>query len=396
VALGLKIAEEKGITDFFEEHASILIISDVETARSLLSTLVAGGISMLVFSFSMVMLLLSQAAANYSPRVLPNLISERKHQVILGSFLATILFNIITIVGIDPQGKDYQLPGFSVLIGILSAIVALIAFIYFIHTISTSIQINNILKNIYTLSRKRLENLISKQTEHSSFPDTSEWSLIRTQRSGAIQNISNSYLREISLQENCKLEVIALKGDYLLTDTPAIKTEKKLSEELQLELLKSFNYQEQELVSDNYILGFKQITEIGIKAMSPGINDPGTAINSIDYLADLFALRMQKNDETYILNDDDEALIKLKTVDFDQLIYTVLAPFRQYCKHDYIVMYKLFAMLSALHSKSAHHDSFKDDIKDQAKLLLHDAKEGISNPNDLEMLQKIYHQITSA
>ncbi|MEN8817497.1 MAG: DUF2254 family protein [Nonlabens sp.] len=76
----------------------------------------AGGISMLVFSFSMVMLLLSQAAANYSPRVLPNLISNRKHQYILGAFLATILYNIITVIGLEPKGDGYLLPGFSVLL----------------------------------------------------------------------------------------------------------------------------------------------------------------------------------------------------------------------------------------------------------------------------------------
>lgn len=395
-ALGLKFAEEGGITQFFKEHASVLIIRDVDTARNLLTTLVAGGISMLVFSFSMVMLLLSQAAANYSPRVLPNLISERKHQVILGTFLATILFNIITIVGIDPKGTSYQLPGFSVLIGILSFIAALVAFIYFLHSISTSIQINNILKDIYTLSRKRLNLLIEEQSEHISFEDTSSWHIIYTQRSGTIQNISNSLLKELSIQEDCKFDVVVLKGSYLLTHAPLLKTEKKLDEDVQEEILKGFNYQEKEFVSDNYTLGFKQITEIGVKAMSPGINDPGTAINTIDYIADLFCLRMRKTDHTYVLDDEGDPLVRLRTIDFNDLIYHVLAPYRNYCKHDFIVVYKLLSMLASLKTKTAINPSFFKSIEQQADLLFKDAQEGISNQHDLNILEGVFNQITDS
>ena len=63
-----------------------------------------------------------------------------------------------------------------------------------------------------------------------------------------------------------------------------------------------FGFSRSEIVSHNYILGFKQLTEIAIKAMSPGINDPGTAITCIDYLSELFALRLKKKDFSFIKN----------------------------------------------------------------------------------------------
>jgi uncharacterized membrane protein len=211
----MKTAEAMGVSRFLQKNASYLVVNDIDTARSVMTTLIAGGISMLVFSFSMVMLLLSQAAANYSPRVLPNLISNRKHQNILGTFLAMILYNIITVIGLQPHGQDYQMPGFSVLLGIISAVIALGAFVYFIHSISTSIQINNILKNIYMLSRKRLQFLVDENRYSLEFPKYTDWYTYHTEQNGTIQNMSISGLKELAKECDTKFDLLASKGMYM-------------------------------------------------------------------------------------------------------------------------------------------------------------------------------------
>ena len=125
--------EEKGITKYLLEYIPDVVVNNTETSRSLLTTFIGGLISIMVFSFSMVMLLLSQASNNYSPRLLPGLISDKHHQVILGIYLATILYNIFILFSVEPSEDKYTLPGFSVLLGIVFTILCLVAFIYFIH-----------------------------------------------------------------------------------------------------------------------------------------------------------------------------------------------------------------------------------------------------------------------
>lgn len=394
-ALFMKYAENKNISGFLQEHIPQLVINDIETARNILTTLIAGGISMLVFSFSMVMLLLSQAAANYSPRVLPNLISNRKHQYILGAFLATILYNIITVVGLEPTGSGYQLPGFSVLLGILSAFVALAAFVYFIHSISSSIQINNILENIYNKAASRLERLIEEERNQKDFPNTSNWHSYQTRKSGTIQNISVEGLKKCAQNFETKLEVLIVKGQYTLIETDMFLSENKLEESEIEEVLKSFNYSESELVSDNYALGFKQITEIGIKAMSPGINDPGTANDTIDYLTDLVRIRMQKEDHSISSNDDNEPILKMNVIAFEPLLHNVFASYRNYCKHDLSVMQKLLQLLYLCLGRTSCHTEYYKVLYQQAELLIHDAKESISNQHDLNLLQSQFKKIES-
>jgi uncharacterized membrane protein len=386
-ALLMKWAEELGISRSLQEVLPFLVINKADTARNIITTLIAGGISMLVFSFSMVMLLLSQAAANYSPRVLPNLISNKKHQYILGTFIASILYNIITIIGIEPYGNDYQLPGFSVLLGILISIIALAAFVYFIHSISTSIQINNILENIYNKSADRLKHLIEMENQKESFPSTEGWYVYRTTKSGTIQNISADGLKEAAQNFETKFELLIIKGQYILHNEMLFRSKKELSDDQLNEVYKNFHYSESELVSDNYVLGFKQITEIGIKAMSPGINDPGTAIDTIDYLTDLVRLRMLKQDYDMVLDTDKNVLIKLKVVEFDDLMYAVFAAYRKYCKGDLLVMQKLLQLFSLCMKRETCQQSYYAVLHHQAKLMMNDAQESISNKHDLERLK---------
>ena len=79
--------ENRGIADYLSDNMPILVVSNGDTAHVILSACITGLISMMVFSFSMVMVLLNQASTNYSPRLLPGLISDYKHQMILGIYL---------------------------------------------------------------------------------------------------------------------------------------------------------------------------------------------------------------------------------------------------------------------------------------------------------------------
>ena len=97
-ALLLAYLESRGISKYLIENAPILVVNNDETARNLLTTFIGGLISIMVFSFTMVMIVLNQASSNYSPRVLPGLISNSRHQIILGIYNASLLYCIFTLL----------------------------------------------------------------------------------------------------------------------------------------------------------------------------------------------------------------------------------------------------------------------------------------------------------
>ncbi|TYB79075.1 DUF2254 domain-containing protein [Bizionia myxarmorum] len=388
--------EKKGISAFIIEHVPQLVINNADTAKTLLSFLTGGIISIMVFSFSMVMVLLNQASSNFSPRVLPGLISNRNHQYVLGIYLATILYNTFTLVGINPQETDkYQLPGFSVLIGIILTVICLGAFLYFIHSISQSIQVNNILDSIYKKAKKRLDQLIERESESAAdFPDTANWKSYYSSETGYFQNIAKANLIDICEEQNIQLKILVIQGMFVLEGIPIIQVSKEIDAELVEDILSNFNFARGEFVEDNYTLAFKQITEIGMKAMSPGINDPGTAISTIDYLTELFALRLKKNDRTIFTSKDNErSLIAVTTIDFKELLYQVMVSYRTYCKHDLSCIQKLFIMFKYLLLQKAHLPEYQDALQAEAKLLYEDSQASIQNATDLRRIEKLYQAL---
>ena len=352
----------------------MLMVEDGDTALTVLSTCIGGLISMMVFSFSMVMLLLSQASSNFSPRLLPGLISNKRHQIILGVFLATIVYNIFTLFSVDSSEEKYTLPGFSILLGVFFTIICLSAFIFFIHNISQSIQINNIMDGIYAQAIDRLNEIIETEKKSSEaliaeFPDTSNWHSYSACKSGYFQNISIKNIVDICKKNDVLIYITVPKGLFILTNNSILKTSKPLDSKIVEDLFSNINFARGEYIRDNYTLAFKQITEIAVKAMSPGINDPGTALNAIDYLTELFALRMKKNDSGVIVSDG-ELNIKIAIIHFEELIYNVMASLRTYCKHDPIVVQKLIWMLKYLENQTAVEKSYISTIQIELEVLI--------------------------
>ena len=383
--------EKRGISDYLIENAPFLVVNNGDTAMVILSACITGLISMMVFSFSMVMLLLNQAASNYSPRLLPGLISDYRHQIILGVYLFSILYCIFILFYIQPTGDKYQMPGFAVLLGILATVISIYAFIYFIHNISQSIQISHILDEIFITAKKQLNVLIEKEKEEEAvdtFPDSKEWYEYKTDKSGYFQDFTRDYLLNFSKEKNTRLSILPVQGMFVLRGIPVIRSEKELTDDELKEIFGHFHFTRGELVHDNYVLAFKQITEVIVKAMSPGINDPGTALNAIDYLSELLQMRMQLSDESYVA-DEGKIHINLRAVNFEELLYNILASLRTYCKHDIVVVQKIGIMFYYLSSQEARHSYYHDILSKEAKRLLKDAGKDINNETDLETIDKL-------
>lgn len=107
-------------------------------------------------------------------------------------------------------------------------------------------------------------------------------------------------------------------------------------------------------------------------------------------------LRMQKRNTSIVVDDSDVAVLKINTVDFDVLLFQVMAALRTYCKHDLIIIQKLFVMLNfLLKNEKLELDSYKDAIKKEIKSLHEDTLAIIKNTSDLETINTMYEAISN-
>jgi uncharacterized membrane protein len=138
----------------------------------------------------------------------------------------------------------------------------------------------------------------------------------------------------------------------------------------QTALLKHF-FLENTIADDNYVYGLKYITEIGVKALSPGINDPGTALKAINFLTVLIQKRMSVSEKNSLADSDNTVRILFKPLDLRTLVYHFYTPFRTYGRNDITVMLTMFRAFDTL---------IRADVSERKYVsIFHDGMLSISN-----------------
>ena len=283
-AIGLLYLETLGYADWAKEDIDFALVKGADNARMILTTIIGGILSLTVFSFSMVMVVLNRASASLSPRVLPQLIAHKPHQIVLGFYMGTIVYTLILVINI---GKKAGIPSFSILMAMIMAIGSLGLFIYFIHSISQSIQVSNILKSIYNDTKGVIEQMKKSHSSTKLNTDQFEECLV-ADKPGYYHFIPGDNLLKCLAKNNQKLMICVYQSQFVTAGAPLLKVSGGKDELKDEWLQASMDYAEIPYGNGKFISGFVQMSEIGVKALSPGINDPGTAIRALHVLGILF------------------------------------------------------------------------------------------------------------
>ncbi len=328
----------------FKSLISFVLVDSAENARTILSTLAGSIISLTVFSFSMVMVVLNAASASLSPRVVPGLITRKSHQMVLGFYLGSIIYSIIMLININKlDNGNTAIPSLGVLFALIFGLISLGLFVFFIHSISKAIQVDNVLNGLFRQTKQEIQDIINKQGDNpvDNFPEFSNWHSIKSTTEGYYKGVHTNKLCAILAEEKIELFITVKQGYFTVKGYPFLKCNKDIceNEELIEKILDCFIFYIEEYISDHYRYGLTQISEIAVKAMSPGINDPGTAVKAIDMLSILLIARLKINAINYACYQPEEApLLYFHETSFDELLHDNFTPLRNYAKADAYVM----------------------------------------------------------
>ncbi len=397
-SIGMAYLTAAGYFAELDGKLKIIIHPSIESARVFLSTMAGGMISLTVFSFSMVMVMLNQASVNFSPRILPGIISKKLHQIVMGVYLGTIVYLLVMLISINPSNEYQNASIFSLMIGFLLGLISFALFFSFIHSISRSIQIGTLLKGIYQQTRRALRAEIdSGDYIEEPAPFAPEiYTDLNSPRSGYLQQIQREAFVDVLEENDLSAKMIAPMGSYVLKGAPVIRIDSgtiAADSTIAKTLLQGLIFQTTEMTSVNYIYGFKQITEVAVKALSPGINDPGTAINAIDYLTDLFVVRMALPDHKSYRDGQKQHRLGFADLFFEDILYYCFAAIREYGKNDALVMQRLLWAMKSLVDLDPN-GMHRPVLLAQAKAIVADADSHTPNPMDRARIQKIIASIS--
>ena len=327
----------------YKEDLKFGLVNNAENARLILGTLVGSIVSLMVFSFSMVMVVLNSASSTLSPRVIPSLISSRNHQIILGIYLGTIIDSLLLILTIQ-EGDDIDVPSLGIFLALGLGIISLCLFITFIREISQSIQVDYILNNLFKKTLGELQDQQKKfesLDECPSWPDDRDWPVVCSSRSGYFKAFNCEAAKALLEKHDLRMTVQVHNGFFVMPGHPLFRLSKEADDEVIKTLLDAFDFYVEEYANQHYFFGFKQITEIGSKALSPGINDPGTAIKAIDMLSVLFAERLKLPGFDIAYEPDQPPRLFFIELELQQMLLAVLGPLRHYGQADTQVVLSL-------------------------------------------------------
>lgn len=333
-----------------------LRLRDASTARSIISAIAAGIISLTVFSFSMVMIVLNQAASQMSNRILDKLIGNRFQQVVLGFYIGTIVYSLFLLSTIRDIDSGIYVPSLSTYLLILLTVGDIFLFIYFLHYITQSVKYEIIISRIHSQTKKVLARtcrLKAVADEVESWKGTP----LHAPVSGIFSAFSRDGLLKVLQKHEAQLSFLHPLGTYLLEGVPfcVLSVEKRApSTDLTNEILLHIAITQEEHIEDNFLYGMRQLTEVALRALSPGINDPGTAINSVHALADLLAYRLTHHPSNVIYDKDDQRRITTNEPSVETIINVVLLPVWDYGKKDRLLQIRMQQVLQQLQQVAPH------------------------------------------
>ncbi len=336
-----------------KQNLSWLSLRDATTARSIISSIVSGIISLAVFSFSMVMIVLNQTASQMSNRILDNLIGNRFQQVVLGIYIGTIVFALFLLSTIRDINSGIYIPAISTYFLIVLTIADIFLFIYFLHYITQSVKYEVIIKRIFEDTIQSLEKLYPEKGQCTEKPAPRNLHEILSPETGIFGGIQAERATEICKINTCNVYIHVCPGTFVFAGAPIAGASCKLKDDDIKQMLSTFIIQSDETITQNYFYGLRQLAEVAMKALSPGINDPATAIQAMRSLARLFTYRLQHATTSSATHQQNQ-MVFVRQMTIDEMLQRTLLPIFDYGKNDRMVLLEFETILAHLLTLSDH------------------------------------------
>lgn len=358
---------------WLEKQVSIFHNLDVEAAQNLLSVITAGSISIAVFSFSMVMLVMSQASTTYSPKILDGLTRDKRPQRILGTYIGTVLFCLPQLLLLNETKK---IPLTALLIAIILMMLNMFIFIAFIDYVSKSVKPAVICRRIYLkVSRsqyRKTENREGWEPRYNKKEDQKFEQVLNSKNPGYVQRIDTGALMDLCEKHNLRIAVRQREGQFVLKGNPLVEVSGLPDDDEKVEkaIYSAFFFSDIENVEGNAYYAYRQLTDLAVKAMSPGINDIGTARLAVDFLMDLISEFATYQVPEFIEHKEKSCSISFTALRLHDLFELCLDEIRIYSTRDKHVMLSLMRGCLLMLQKNSESVELKKEVREFAERLV--------------------------
>jgi uncharacterized membrane protein len=330
----------------FPSHA------DPQVAQVILGAIAASMMTVVSIVFAILLMTLTLASMQFSPRIIVSFARDRVTQGTLGIFLGTFSYCVAAL----PAARSVPQP-FAPVLTVMGAMVLALAcvawLLFFIHHISQAISVNHIVEKIAGETEAIVDEIMPEprrgRMPEAPVPEPTEReAAVASDVSGYVRFIDISRLVFLARSYGVTIRIVRRVGHFVPAGIPLLTVSRgdRLSPGRSAELRGAFDLGPTRTLQQDIEFGILQIVDIALRAISPAVNDPSTAINCVDQLSRIL-IRFASREEPASLLYDPPGVLRVSMLwpDFERLVDEAFDQIRLYARGDLAVSLRMLRAL---------------------------------------------------
>jgi len=322
--------------------------SDPQVAQVILGGIAGSIMTVVSIVFAILLMTLTLASMQFSPRILLSFVRDRVTQWTLGVFLGTFCYCIAALPAARYSPKPFA-PVTTVAGAMALALVCVTWLLFFIHHISQAISVNHIVDRIAGETEDVIDEImphprLARVRHHPEMRDRDREQAVASATSGYIRFVDTAELMELAKAKRLRIRLLRRVGQFIPAEVPLfmLLDGHRLEREEMEALLAAVDIGPVRTLQQDVEFGVLQIVDIALRAISPAVNDPSTAINGIDQLSRIMIRWIGRDPpETYLSSPPHVVRVVIPWITTPELLETAFEQIRHYATSDLAVSLRL-------------------------------------------------------
>lgn len=368
-------------------------------ARALLSTVAGSMVTVAGVGFSITIVALVLASTQFGPRLLTLFMRDLISQVTLGTFTATFTFCILvlrTIRGPD-EGGDPFVPQVAITVAIGLTLLSVAALVYFFHHVAVSIQAPRLVAAVARDLDRAIDALVPHDVGEpgpaaapDEVPTADDDAVVAATRSGYVQVMDDTRLLGLAVKHDLCIRLAARPGLFVVRGNPVLiaRPRERVTADVAAALRSTLIVGDARTPEDDIEFSVRQLVEVALRALSPAINDPFTAMSAVDWLgAALARLAGTEFPGRYRYDADGRLRIVADISTFGGITHTIFSRIRHYGGSSPVVLNRLLEAIAAF-GPHVTDEVDRQLVRDETEAVLRMGRELITSDADLRELER--------
>lgn len=333
------------------------IITDIgpEGSRAVLGAIATATLAAASTMFSITIAVLALTSSAYGPRIVRSVMADSGNRIVLAFLVATSLYALLVLRHVrSGESENAFVPSVAVMVGIGATVVCIALLVYFIHHISTGIQISTLAASVRHELRERLDEAYPLESAVQlagldRWPEPSATRRVRAESDGYVSDVALDDLVQAAKRHDARLALLVRPGTFVVSDDPLAEVAADAPDELDAAIARAITLGDERTPYQDVEYLARQLTDIAVRALSTGVNDPHTAVVAVDALVAAFAPTAGRPEpQTVVLDDDGAPRVRVLRRAWSETVVDAVDTIRVCASDDPLVMRRLIELIERL------------------------------------------------